>query len=47
MHELGLVVGLNHSPDRRQIMYGSSYLPASVWGAADLRGLRKVGSRCR
>ena len=47
MHELGHVVGINHSPDRRQIMYGSSYLPAAVWGAADLRGLRKVGSHCR
>jgi hypothetical protein len=47
MHELGHVVGLDHSPNRRQIMYFASALPAAVWGAADIRGLRKVGSRCR
>jgi hypothetical protein len=47
MHELGHVVGLAHSPDQRQVMHASPSLPAAVWGAADLRGLRKVGSRCR
>jgi hypothetical protein len=28
-------------------MAPGSPLPASVWGAADLNGLRHVGSRCR
>ena len=47
MHELGHVVGLGHSPDQHQVMAPSASLPAAVWGAADLRGLRTVGSRCR
>lgn len=47
MHELGHVVGLDHATDTRQIMAPGSPLPAAVWGAADLNGLRHVGSRCR
>lgn len=47
MHELGHVVGLDHSPDQKQVMASGAPLLASVWGAADITGLRKVGSRCR
>lgn len=47
MHELGHVVGLDHATDAKQIMAPGSPLPAAVWGAADLSGLRHVGSRCR
>lgn len=47
MHELGHVVGLDHATDDRQIMAPGAPLPAAVWGAADIAGLHKVGSRCR
>ena len=47
MHELGHVVGLGHSPDQHQVIAPSASLPAAVWSAADLRGLRTLGSRCR
>lgn len=49
MHELGHVMGLDHSTDRMQIMTPGRPLAASVWGAADLAGLRKLGraSGCR
>lgn len=43
MHELGHVVGLDHPPDHRQVMNASSALPAAVWGAGDLTGLRTIG----
>ena len=43
MHELGHVVGLDHSPDRRQIMYGSSYLPASVGAPPTCAGCTRSG----
>ena len=46
MHELGHVVGLDHATDQKQIMAAGSPLPAAVWGAADLNGLRHVGARC-
>jgi hypothetical protein len=47
MHELGDVVGLDHATDPRHIMAPGSPPPAAVWGAADLKGLRHVGSPCR
>jgi hypothetical protein len=43
MHELGHVVGLNHVEDPWSIMQPGSPLPASVWGAGDIAGLRALG----
>ena len=45
MHELGHMVGLDHSGDQAQIMYPSvtSRTPAD-WGAADRNGLAEVGA---
>lgn len=43
MHEIGHVVGLGHVNDRWAIMQAGSPLPAAVWGAGDLAGLRAVG----
>jgi hypothetical protein len=44
MHELAHAVGLGHNDDRWSLMQpvGGS-LPASVWGAADIAGLRVLG----
>lgn len=47
MHELGHVVGLDHATDDEQVMSSGAALPAAVWGAADIAGLKKLGSRCR
>jgi hypothetical protein len=47
MHELGHVVGLDHANDEKQVMAFGAALPAAVWGAADIAGLKKLGSRCR
>ncbi len=43
MHELGHVVGLDHANDVHQVMHPSASLRASVWGAADIKGLRALG----
>jgi hypothetical protein len=43
MHELGHVVGLGHVNDAWSIMQPGSPLPASVWGAGDISGLRALG----
>ncbi|PLS76231.1 MAG: hypothetical protein CYG61_03340 [Actinobacteria bacterium] len=45
MHELGHMVGLDHSGDQAQIMYPTvtSRTPAD-WGAGDRNGLARVGA---
>lgn len=45
MHELGHMVGLDHSGDQAQVMYPTvtSRTPGD-WGAADRNGLARVGS---
>lgn len=49
MHETSHALGLGHVNDRWSIMQPSANLPAAVWGAGDLAGLRAVGrsSSCR
>ncbi|HET8969683.1 MAG TPA: matrixin family metalloprotease [Candidatus Nanopelagicales bacterium] len=50
LHEIGHAVGLNHARTPSQIMYPilSNTEPASVFGAGDIAGLRKLGrtGRC-
>jgi hypothetical protein len=43
MHEIGHVVGLDHYNNRSQVMHPSAALPAAVWGAGDIAGLRQIG----
>lgn len=50
MHELGHLVGLDHTMKAGQIMLpGGGQSKAAVWGAGDLAGLHRVGaaSGCR
>jgi len=43
MHELGHVVGLDHSTRTDQIMFPGGDAGRSAWGQGDLAGLQKVG----
>jgi hypothetical protein len=43
MHEAGHLLGLGHASDPQQVMTPSVPHPAAVWGAGDLRGLRRLG----
>lgn len=43
IHELGHVMGLDHTDAKTQIMYYSTLGRNADWGAGDLTGLRKLG----
>jgi hypothetical protein len=43
MHEIGHLLGLGHTTDPDQLMTPSVPHEAAVWGAGDLRGLRRIG----
>jgi hypothetical protein len=43
-HELGHVVGLDHVPDRHQLMYPENNPGITAYGTGDLRGLARLGS---
>lgn len=44
LHELGHVVGLDHSTSRKQVMYYSTTPYSANLGAGDLRGMRQLGN---
>ncbi|MFN8027568.1 MAG: matrixin family metalloprotease [Acidimicrobiia bacterium] len=47
LHELGHVMGLDHTADRGQIMFSEAQFDVTEFGSGDLAGLRAVGSaRC-
>lgn len=43
MHEIGHLVGMDHTNDRWSVMHPSASLPAAIWGAADRAGLKALG----
>ena len=43
LHELGHLVGLDHTADRTQIMFSESQFNVRDYGAGDLRGLAELG----
>jgi hypothetical protein len=45
LHELGHVVGLDHTSDRRQLMFSESQFNVTDYGTGDLRGLALLGTR--
>lgn len=42
MHEFGHLVGLQHVPDKTELMYGGT-TPETTFGPGDLEGLRELG----
>jgi hypothetical protein len=45
MHELGHVVGLDHTSDRTQLMFSEAEFNVQTYGAGDLRGLALLGKQ--
>ncbi|MDQ1436324.1 MAG: hypothetical protein QOF59_3140 [Actinomycetota bacterium] len=45
LHELGHLVGLNHTADRRQVMYSEAQFNVRDYGPGDLRGLARLGTQ--
>lgn len=47
LHELGHVVGLDHTPDRSQLMFSEAQFDVRDYADGDLRGLHELGvQRC-
>jgi len=45
LHELGHLVGLNHTADSRQLMHSESQIGVTDYAAGDLRGLALLGTQ--
>jgi Matrixin/Protein of unknown function (DUF2510) len=45
LHELGHLVGLDHTSDRHQIMFSESQYNVVDYGVGDLRGLARLGTQ--
>jgi hypothetical protein len=45
LHELGHLVGLDHTADRREIMFSEAQFNVRDYGPGDLRGLAKLGTQ--
>jgi Matrixin/Protein of unknown function (DUF2510) len=45
LHEFGHVVGLDHTADRRELMYSEAQFNVRDYGPGDLRGLAQLGTQ--
>jgi hypothetical protein len=45
LHELGHLVGLDHTADRNEIMFSEAEFNVRAYGVGDLEGLAKLGTR--
>jgi len=45
LHELGHLVGLDHTPDRKEIMFSEAQFNVRDYGPGDLRGLAQLGTQ--
>ncbi len=45
LHELGHLVGLDHTSDRSQLMFSEAQFNVRDYGRGDLRGLARLGTQ--